>query len=128
MQAAIRVELGKIARGVSTGIITRAGCSDCRPELRCAPCAECTCGSVKRVTEFSYSALVLVVHSRMALAVGCVVLVKYSLFSRVLWHERLIPGILLERHWYVILMLNSNVLRDIRPIGTFGWIPFGLHD
>ena len=57
MQAALRAGLGEVARGVSTGIVTWAGRADCNPVLQCAPCAECSCGSIKNVNGFGPTTL-----------------------------------------------------------------------
>lgn len=49
MQAVLRSGLGEVARGVSTGIVTWAARNDCNPVLTCAPCPECSCGSIKNI-------------------------------------------------------------------------------
>ena len=52
MEAALRHAVTELARGVSTGLVIRAGlsCPECAPVLTCPACPDCVCTHAGRVS------------------------------------------------------------------------------
>ena len=52
MEAALRHAVTELARGVSTGLVLRAGlsCPECAPVLTCPACPDCVCTHAGRVS------------------------------------------------------------------------------